>query len=122
MEHDRRRFLAEGIGTALLAPLGLMAFGAGNPPAQTSQSQNPRPFPPEHENTTPEAPVIDPKEILKHNQKQITDDVQKLYTLAGELKEQVDKTDSATVLSLPLVQKAEAIEKLARQIKNLARG
>ena len=42
--------------------------------------------------------------------------------LAEDLKKEVDKTDSADVLSLQMVKKAEEIEKLARQIKNLARG
>jgi hypothetical protein len=34
----------------------------------------------------------------------------------------VEKTDSVNVLSLPMIQKAEQIEKLAKQVKNLARG
>jgi hypothetical protein len=67
-------------------------------------------------------PKRDPKLTLKRNQEQIQTDVERLYSLAEELKEQVSKTDSAEILSLPLVQKAGEIEKLAKQIKNLARG
>jgi hypothetical protein len=67
-------------------------------------------------------PRIDPKAILKGNQKQIQDDVKRLYALATELKEQAEKTDATAMLSLPLVRKAEEIEKLARQIKNLAKS
>lgn len=62
------------------------------------------------------------KAMLEQNQKDIKKNVEKLYQLASELKEQVEKTDSATVLSLSLVKKAEEIEKLAHQIKDRARG
>lgn len=62
------------------------------------------------------------KAMLEENQKDIKKNVEKLFTLASELKDQVEKTDSATVLSLALVKKAEEIEKLARQIKDRAKG
>ena len=39
----------------------------------------------------------DPKQILKQNKDQIHDDVEKLYTLATELKDNVEKTDSINV-------------------------
>ena len=42
--------------------------------------------------------------------------------LATELKEEVDKTDSAKVLSLAMLKKAEEIEKLAKDIKSRAKG
>lgn len=67
-------------------------------------------------------PRSNPKDILKQNQQQIHDDVEKLYKLASELKEEVEKTDATNTLSLPMIQKAEQIEKLAKQVKNLARG
>lgn len=48
--------------------------------------------------------------------KQITADTAKLVELANELKTEVDKTDKDT-LSLDIVRKAEAIEKLAKGVK-----
>jgi hypothetical protein len=60
--------------------------------------------------------------MLQHNQTQIHDDVEKLYSLAVELKDTVEKTETEHILSLPLIQKAEQIEKLAKQVKVLARG
>jgi hypothetical protein len=48
--------------------------------------------------------------------------VEKLFQLASELKEQVEKTDSSQVLSLALVRKAEEIEKLAKEIKSRSAG
>ena len=38
------------------------------------------------------------------------------------IKKEVEKTDSTTVLSLAMVKKAEEIEKLAKQIKDHAKG
>ncbi len=96
-------------------------FGAGCLLAQT-QGIPTRPFP---EGQGPEpGPLIKPdsRAILKHNQKDIKRDVERLADLAGDLKKQVERTDSSEVLSLPLVRKAEEIEKLARHIRTLALG
>jgi hypothetical protein len=38
------------------------------------------------------------------------------------LKDEVEKTDSTITLSLPMVQKAKEVEKLAKQIATLAVG
>jgi hypothetical protein len=95
-----------------------VAFGQGqkSQPTPTIPPQNPA-------DTVPESPAIglDPKEMLKHHQQQIHDDVEKLYELAAELKAEVEKTQTEHVLSLPMIQKAEQIEKLAKQVKGLAR-
>jgi hypothetical protein len=42
--------------------------------------------------------------------------------MVTELKDQVDKTDATSTLSLSVVKKAQQIEKLAKQIKDLAKG
>jgi hypothetical protein len=62
------------------------------------------------------------KNILQANDKDIKKSVERLFQLASELKAEVDKTDSAQVLSLAMVRKAEEIEKLAREIKSRAKG
>jgi hypothetical protein len=62
------------------------------------------------------------KAVLEQNQKDIKKDVEKLYELASELKTEVEKTDATAVLSLAMVKKAEEIEKLAKQIKDHAKG
>jgi peptidoglycan hydrolase CwlO-like protein len=56
------------------------------------------------------------------NQKQIRDDVEKLYEMVSDLKKQVESTDANSMLSLSLVKKAQQIEKLAKQIKDRAKG
>jgi|ERR1700740_2498418 hypothetical protein len=124
MNSERRDF----VRAILAGPLVALAVGglARGPAAQQGQgSAQPQrvPFPQGGDKTFPDdTPKIDPKLLLKHNQQQIHDDVLKLYDLAGQLKEQVIKTDSANVLSMGLIQKAEEVEKLAKQIKTLARG
>ena len=67
-------------------------------------------------------PPIDPHALLKQNQKEIKKDMAELESLVGDLRKQVDTIDSANVLSMDLIHKAEEIEKLAHQIKTLARG
>ena len=62
------------------------------------------------------------KAILEANDKDIKKSVERLYQLAGELKTEVEKTDSVQILSLAMVKKAEEIEKLAREIKSRAKG
>ena len=64
----------------------------------------------------------DPKAIARANQVTIRTDITKLYEMVSELKEQVDKTDATATLSISIVKKAQQIEKLAKQIKNLAKG
>jgi hypothetical protein len=64
----------------------------------------------------------DPKAIARANQIEIRTDIAKLYDLVSEFKEQVEKTDATATLSISVVKKAQQIEKLAKHIKDLARG
>jgi len=113
MDHQKRDFLGLLFGAA---PVALLARGAfaqqgrrTGPPDPLSDPMNqPAPF--------------DPKKIQEHNQKTIVQDIQRLYKLASELKDEVEKTDSTVTLSLPMIQKAKEVEKLAKQIASLAVG
>ena len=115
--HQSRRSLLRHIPAAV-------AFSAF---AYTLRGQDP--FPPARQHpgrpgddnsNMPEKPST--KAVLEESQKDIKKNVERLFDLASELKEQVEKTDSTTTLSLALVKKAEEIEKLARQIKDRAKG
>jgi hypothetical protein len=128
MDANKRNFLAAMIPVAVGIPLGLFS-SAGIakaqrampiPPASADQQGNA----PLHQDTVglDNLPKPNPKDILKQNQQQIHDDVEKLYKLATELKDEVEKTDATNTLSLPLIQKAEQIEKLAKQVKSLTRA
>src|SRR5450432_3461986 len=67
-------------------------------------------------------PVGSRKAALEDNEKNIKNKVEKLFQLASELKDEGEKTDSAKVLSLAMVKKAEEIERLAKDIKTRAKG
>jgi hypothetical protein len=129
MDTNKRDFLTIVIPMALGTPLGLF-WGTGFADGQNTLPPHPEPGqspgPPKIEQTMPGDEIKpnskETKEILKQNQRQIAENVEKIYALAGELKGEVEKTDAANTLSLPMIQKAEQIEKLAKQVKNLARG
>ena len=116
MMKSRRRLFVDLIAFAV--PGGILAL-APDAQAHPSRPQNP-PQPKEDETTNLTRP--DPKLILEANQKEIKKYVEKLYALASELKAEVEKTDSARVLSLAMVRKAEEIERLAKEIKSRAKG
>jgi hypothetical protein len=124
MDLKKRSFIRQAFGWAAAAPLvlaGIRLFG------QSAAQQSPQsPMPPHMNPDQPfpdvEGPKIDEKRILQKNNDQIHEDVEKLYELASDLKKEVEKTDSVNVLSLPMMQKAEQVEKLAKHIRTLARG
>lgn len=70
----------------------------------------------------PLPPRSDPKVQLKEEQKELRHDVERLLQMAKDLKEESDKTPETDILSLSLVKKAEDIEKLAHQIRDLIRA
>ena len=70
----------------------------------------------------PDLNPADAKAIKKQNQAEIKEDVAKLSELIGELKSQVERIDSDSTLSLSMVKKAQQIEKLAKRVKDLAKG
>ncbi len=112
---SRRRLFVDFI--AFGVPAGILALA---PDAQAHPSHPPNP--PQQKEDETNAPKPDPRAVLEANQKEIKKNVEKLYELASELKAEVEKTDSAKVLSLAMVRKAEEIERLAREIKSRAKG
>lgn len=94
-----------------------------------TQAPVPRNRPPRSQGGGPDEPENAPnplgssnKGMLEQRQKDIKKEVEKLYKLASELKDEVEKTDATSVLSLAMLKKADEIEKLAKQIKENARG
>jgi uncharacterized phage infection (PIP) family protein YhgE len=70
----------------------------------------------------PQPTIPDGKAVALANQKELREDVSRLYGMVSELKEQIERTDAGSMLSVSLVKKAQQIEKLAKQIKDLAKG
>ena len=60
------------------------------------------------------------REANKQRQDEIRKDTDKLFQLATELKDAVDKTNEH-VLSLDVIKKAEEVEKLAKKVKEKMR-
>jgi hypothetical protein len=120
---SRRNALKTMTGTAGLALTGTWigaAFG-----------QVPQPMASPNAPTNQNAPAgLDLPESVKQgkappntmNQEQIVVSVQQLYKLASDLKEEVEHTNLKTTLPLDFVKKAQQIEKLAKQIKEHAKG
>jgi hypothetical protein len=106
---------------ALTATIFVLAaarpFRKGPPPAAFGQESLPT-------DTEPVTPSLKPKQkqaILKSNFEKMKRDAEDLNALAKSLKEEIDKSNE-NVLSLKVVEKAEKIEKLARKIKDVAKG
>jgi hypothetical protein len=118
MADSRRQLfmkLLAALGAICLHPRSLFAQNPVIPPPVPRGDQQSQGSP----NNPPSSTT---KSLLEQNQKSIKKDIEKLFDLATELKSEVEKTDSTAVLSIPLVKKAEEIEKLAKQIKERARG
>jgi hypothetical protein len=126
MNKQKRAFLS-GFSSVVAAGTAAVLF-ATRTWALPFDSQRKFPVAPEPSDRDPDqlgpnlGPKVDPSVILKHNSAQIHEDISKLYFLARELKVEVDRTVTESVLSMAMVQKCERIEKFAKQIKNLARG
>lgn len=61
------------------------------------------------------------KRANEQRQANLKKDTEKLFKLAGELKQYVDKTNEG-ILSIEVVKKAEEIEKLAHSVKEKMRS
>ena len=137
MEDRRQPLAAEGVHfmkTRRTFLVGMVLAGvasgmtghslSGQLPPIRPQEPKPSPEPKPGQESSPEGPSLPnpEKRMLEDNDKDMKKKVERLYQLASELKEQVDKTDSSKVLSLDLVKKAEEIERLARDIKNRSKG
>jgi hypothetical protein len=122
MAHTRRN-LAVTIGAAALAVIAACTVHSqARPEPQPRPSPNaPDPnFPQGMEGPGPTKP--DKRTMDRQNQAEVKADVEKLYQLVSELREQVQKSDATSTLSISVVKKAKEIEKLAKQVRDRAKG
>ncbi|HEX3819850.1 MAG TPA: hypothetical protein VHW45_05945 [Candidatus Sulfotelmatobacter sp.] len=87
-------------------------------PSPNAPNQN---FPPGLDGPE-QKPAPDNKKIDPKTQEEIKADVEKLYELASELREQAGKADLNVTLPMSVVKNAQQIEKLAKKIKELSKG
>jgi hypothetical protein len=121
--HPSRRRLLWLSSAAAIGSFFTLASGGAQDAGSNGRGRR-RPGDSEDPSDSPNSPnSLNPtKTMLEERQKNIKKDVEKLYNLASQLKTEVEKTDSTTVLSLSMLKKAEEIEKLAKQIKDHAKG
>jgi hypothetical protein len=122
---SRRRWLLTSFAAALASLFPRAASPAQNPTSSPlPRTRTPRqpgdPEDPENPNGNP--PAASSKALLEQRQKDIKKEIERLYDLASQLKAEIEKTDSTAVLSLAMLKKAEEIEKLAKHIKENAKG
>ncbi len=87
------------------------------PPPQPAETPNPAEM---HSN--PQAMAAAKRARMQQDEKEFREGVERLYQLSGELREEVQKTATTEVLSVRMVKKTEEIEKLAKLLKNKAKG
>ena len=116
------------LGLMGILPAGAAGQGMGQdqgalPPNQGALTQNPQQdrFP---ENEPPNFPLSRQKQrqaLLDSNYKKLKKHAEDLAELADSLQKEIEKSNE-NVLSLEIVKKAEQVEKLARKIRNEAKG
>ena len=116
---ESRRELLMG----LVAAAGFMSSG-NLFTAGAAQYPPPRPTPPSGD---PNALAGAPKHANSHvltakDEQLLKTDLDQLLQLASELQKEYQAADPNAVLSVAFMKKAEQAEKLAKQVKNLARG
>jgi hypothetical protein len=87
------------------------------PPPEPAETRNPA-----EARADPRAAAGARRAALQQNAKEFREGVERLYKLAADLHEEVQKTTTIDVLSLRMVKKTEEIERLAKQLKNKAKG
>jgi hypothetical protein len=120
LESRRRMLILLGTSGFIAAAPTLLAQRASPQPIPSPNAPDPH-FPPGMN-----GPGIDPKTGERRanpdDEKEIRKDVDKLYELAAELKNQIEKNNSQLVLSVSFIKNAQQAEKLAKKIKDLSKG
>jgi hypothetical protein len=123
MVETRRGFLM-----TMAAAASCSAGMAGSVFEQTRGSPFPSPPPPAETQNPAEAEAGKPdaqsakRAALRQNEKEFRAEVDRLYQLAIELKQEVDKTVTTEVFSVQMYKRTEEIEKVAKQLKARAKG
>ncbi len=122
MSYSRRVMVMSIFGATVGLVAGAPLYSGGQRSPQPLPSPNaPNPsFPPGLNGPDQKRP--DQKQMDRQNQAEVRAGVEKLYQLITELREQVQKSDSTSMLSISVVNKAHEIEKLAKQVKDRAKG
>lgn len=88
---------------------------------RAAQHKTQEPSPAQEPGSSTEILQKQQQDLLKSNFERMKRDADELSSLARSLREDLDKSNQ-NVLSLKIINKAERIEKLARKIRQTARG
>jgi hypothetical protein len=122
MRESRRKFFASAalLSGTLALPNGItFAQFPPTPPPPPKPAQIPNPA---EVHSDPAAAAAAKRARLLQNEKEFREGVEHLYQLASDLRDELQKTMTTDVLSVHMVKKTEEIEKLAKQLKNKAKG
>src|SRR6266446_4678666 len=119
MLETRRVFVLAMAGAAGFLATAEGWFYAQYPPTPPPPAETPNPAE-MHSNSR--ATAAAKRARMQQNEKEFREGVERLYQLSGELREEVQKTTTTEVLSVHMVKKTEEIEKLAKMLKNKAKG
>ena len=125
MQESRRSLMMGLVGVA-----GVLAM---RPNPQHGGNQTPQPMPSPNAPKNQNAPAgLDnagvgtgddkAKAIEQQNQKIVKADVEKLFDLVSQLKEQVEATNLNSTLPVSLIKQAKEIEKIAKEIRERAKS
>src|SRR4029077_2117876 len=118
MLESRRELLVGLVGvTGLISSASFLAGAEAQypPPRPTPPTGDPGALSGQPRHASPRVLSAKDKELLRT-------DLDQLYRLVSELLKEYQSSDPNTVLSVSFVKNAEQTEKLAKQVKNLARG
>lgn len=122
MYKTRSRFIVVLVAGSFLAAGGQLLFAQRHVPRPNTKLQTNFPGSIVDQYGAPVDPKVAKAMLQRQNAKEFQESVARLSVLVNELKEEVEKTASADVLSVKTYKKAQEIEKLAKQIKNKAKG
>jgi len=91
------------------------------PALKPPQFRSQQPFPSDDSETSGQLSRKQRRDLVKHNFERMKRDAEALAALAQSLQDDLSKSNQ-NVLSLKIVEKAEKIEKLAKRIKEAAKG
>jgi hypothetical protein len=113
-------FLALGGGSPRTAGQSIGQIPGNNPQSPRQSTQGNR-FPSETPEGFPKTSQKRKKALLDDNFKKLKEHAQDLAELTKSLQAEIEKSNE-NVLSLEIIKKADEAEKLARKIKNEAKG
>lgn len=122
MRQTRRNFFVSAalMSRFLASPRGV--FAEQNPPTPPPKPEpGYTPNPAEVASHPAEAAAAKRARLLE-NEKEFRQDVERLYRLASDLRDELEKTPTAEVFSVHIVKETEQIEKLAKSLRSKAKS